>query len=52
MNEDVQMVTQRGVEKWQCLQAAARLSLKERLLSNTARTKNLVVASRCSVDHT
>lgn len=52
LSEGPQMVTRRGAEaavlvpaaEWRRLQAAARPSLKELLMSNQARTENLVPA--------
>lgn len=52
LTEGPQMVTRRGAEaavlvpaeEWRRLQAAARPSLKELLMSNQARTENLVPA--------
>jgi antitoxin Phd len=49
LTKGAQMVTRRGVEsallitveEWRCLQAAARPSLKELLLSDTTRTEDL-----------
>lgn len=49
LTEGAQMMARRGVEaavlipveEWRCLQAAARPSLKELLLSDTARTEDL-----------
>ncbi len=54
LTEGPQMVTKRGAEaavlvpagEWRRLQAAARPSLKELLLSNQARTEALVPARR------